>query len=272
MNKQNLTITQSIIITVTFLIVLLTGVILFSEYPINENLKTNSALMHVITFPIAYFSSVIILKFYKKTHTINISTNHVRILPLILITLVSITIIIYFPLNYIWLSKHSFKSIIGYGIKIDDITEGLIFAPIFEELVFRGIILKGLLHKYNVKKAILISALLFAIPHFSPVDYMKLPLVLIDGLFLGWVYYKSSSVLMPILMHFVKNLTILVVGSYFSSRSITSLEFLYGENTFIILTVLFISLILAMYYLYHYFKKHDVIQKVNRYAKPHDIE
>ena len=43
----------------------------------------------------------------------------------------------------------------------------IIVAPIFEELLFRGIILNGLLNKYknNSKKAIIYSAIIFGMVH-----------------------------------------------------------------------------------------------------------
>ena len=45
---------------------------------------------------------------------------------------------------------------------------GVLLAPITEELLFRGLILRGLLQHYSVNRAVVLSALLFAMVHLSP--------------------------------------------------------------------------------------------------------
>jgi len=267
-NKQySITVLQTIILAIVFLFPLSCGIILFDQYPILDRKDLNNALLYVIIFPLAYIMVRITLKLLKKKYVLNLVRPKLNLMILVVIIVFLLITCFYFPINYLTLSKQALKSIIGKpDIPIDNITEGLIFAPIFEELVFRGIILKGLLNKYNVKKAIIISAFLFAIPHFSPIDLMKFPTTLIDGLFLGWIFYKTNSVITTILMHFTYNITIITVCYYFASVNTivfqeTSIQYLYGEYTYIILPVLFISLILAIYYLYHYFKKYDTIQE-----------
>lgn len=42
-----------------------------------------------------------------------------------------------------------------------------IVAPIYEEIIYRGIILKGLSIKYNDNLAVIVSALLFAVMHMN---------------------------------------------------------------------------------------------------------
>ena len=77
------------------------------------------------------------------------------------------------------------------------------FAPIIEEILFRGIIQKGLINK-GVKpaKAIIFSALAFGIFHLNPWQTVNAFLL---GLVLGVVYYKTKSLLMPILLHAFNN-------------------------------------------------------------------
>lgn len=77
-----------------------------------------------------------------------------------------------------------------------------IMAPIFEEILYRGILLNGLLKKYNYKKAIIFSALIFGIAH------MNLPQG-INAFFLGTImglaYYYTRSIYICMIMHFVNN-------------------------------------------------------------------
>jgi membrane protease YdiL (CAAX protease family) len=79
----------------------------------------------------------------------------------------------------------------------------VVFAPIFEELIFRGIMLDGLLQKYKPAKSIIISSFIFAIIHINPKQVVNAFLI---GLFLGWSYYKTRNILIPIFIHSVNNL------------------------------------------------------------------
>jgi membrane protease YdiL (CAAX protease family) len=79
----------------------------------------------------------------------------------------------------------------------------VIAAPLLEEIFFRGILLEGFLHNYSPWKAILLSALIFGGIHINP---MQVPGAFIIGLFLGWVYWKTRTLLPVILIHFINNL------------------------------------------------------------------
>ena len=77
-----------------------------------------------------------------------------------------------------------------------------VFAPIFEEWLCRGLVLRGLLQKTNPVAAILISALFFAVIHLNP--WQAVPAFILGVLF-GIVYYKTGSLKLTMLMHFVNN-------------------------------------------------------------------
>ena len=79
----------------------------------------------------------------------------------------------------------------------------VVMAPIFEEIVFRGIIQKGLINKgMKPMNAIWISSLIFGIVHGNPWQFVGAVLL---GFVLGLVYYKTKSLLMPILLHAFNN-------------------------------------------------------------------
>lgn len=80
--------------------------------------------------------------------------------------------------------------------------ETCVMAPIFEEILYRGIFLNGLLKKYNYKKAIIFSALIFAIAHLNLPQGIN---AFFLGIIIGLVYYYTSSVYLCISMHFVNN-------------------------------------------------------------------
>ncbi len=80
----------------------------------------------------------------------------------------------------------------------------VVMAPVFEEIVFRGIIQKGLINKgMKPVTAILVSALVFGLVHANPWQFVGAVLL---GYVLGIVYYKTKSLLMPILLHAFNNL------------------------------------------------------------------
>ena len=77
-----------------------------------------------------------------------------------------------------------------------------IFAPFFEEWLCRGIVLRGLLKKVSPAWAVVISAAFFALIHMNL--WQAVPAFLM-GLVFGYVYYKTGSLKLTMLMHCVNN-------------------------------------------------------------------
>ena len=77
-----------------------------------------------------------------------------------------------------------------------------IFAPICEEWLCRGMVLRGLLTKMKPGWAIVISALFFAVIHMNPWQALN---AFIIGVVMGYVYYKTGSLWLTMLIHFVNN-------------------------------------------------------------------
>jgi uncharacterized protein len=79
----------------------------------------------------------------------------------------------------------------------------VIAAPILEELLFRGVILDGLLKNYQSWKAIGFSAFLFALVHGNLAQGIG---AFVIGLLIGWIYWKTQSIIPGIIVHFLNNL------------------------------------------------------------------
>ena len=77
-----------------------------------------------------------------------------------------------------------------------------IFAPIFEEWLCRGMVLRGLLTKVKPAWAIIISALFFALIHMNPWQALN---AFIIGVVMGYVYYRTGNLYLTMLIHFVNN-------------------------------------------------------------------
>lgn len=80
-----------------------------------------------------------------------------------------------------------------------------ILAPVAEEMVFRGAILRTLLTMCGSGRhwwAIVVSAMVFGAVHFNMVQFVNATLL---GLLLGWLYFRTGSIAPGILFHFVNN-------------------------------------------------------------------
>lgn len=79
----------------------------------------------------------------------------------------------------------------------------IILAPFIEELIFRGFFQRVLEYRLkNVTKAVLFSALTFAIVHFNPWWAIQIYLI---GLFLGYVAWRTGSIWVSFLLHAMNN-------------------------------------------------------------------
>ena len=82
-----------------------------------------------------------------------------------------------------------------------------ILIPIVEEIIFRGLIFNRIKHQYNFVAGLLISSLLFGIYHGNIVQGIYATLL---GIFLGFAYHKTKSILIPIFIHMGGNTFVLI--------------------------------------------------------------
>ena len=123
-----------------------------------------------------------------------------------------------------------------------------LLAPVCEELVFRGAILRALLGCISRHwLAIAISALLFALIHANPA---QMPHAFLVGLLLGWLYYRTSSIVPGIVYHWVNNSVAYVVYNLYPIPQMKLID-LFGSQRTVVAAVLFSLLILlpALYQL-----------------------
>lgn len=110
-----------------------------------------------------------------------------------------------------------------------------VLPAICEELLFRGMIFNGL-KKLGHKKAILLSALAFALMHTS---LQQTVYQFILGVILAYVVYYTGSLLAGILLHFFNNFTVILI-SYLVAGT--------GEETTIIPTT-FMDFLMPVIYI-----------------------
>ncbi len=149
----------------------------------------------------------------KKTNigSFNLSIENRRIIPLIVLIAIPLNLGIAGPLIELVPMTDFFREMMREMVLEMASDQGLLMfialviaAPILEELIFRGIMLDGLLRIYSPTKAVIVSSLLFGLIHLNPAQFVGGALV---GGFMGWVYVHTRSVLATILIHAAFNLT-----------------------------------------------------------------
>ncbi|MAG36694.1 MAG: hypothetical protein CL878_10705 [Dehalococcoidia bacterium] len=79
----------------------------------------------------------------------------------------------------------------------------VIVAPLTEELLFRGVILRGLLLRHSARKAIIASSLLFGFVHLNPWQLVGATVL---GVLFAWWYVHTRSLTLCIFGHAFNNL------------------------------------------------------------------
>lgn len=120
-----------------------------------------------------------------------------------------------------------------------------IVAPLAEEMVFRGAILRKLLGRFGEKwhwVAILISAVIFGAVHGNIPQFVHAALI---GLLLGWMYYRTGSILPGVLLHWVNNTVAYVMFNAMPQMADGKLiDIFHGSTKMVALSVIFSLFIL----------------------------
>jgi membrane protease YdiL (CAAX protease family) len=96
-------------------------------------------------------------------------------------------------------------------IRVLAYTGAFVLAPIGEELLFRGILQSGLRRAIPIRRgshrhrwvAILLTATFFGLLHMPTPQYV--PALIVLGILLGYLYERTGSLLVPILVHMLFN-------------------------------------------------------------------
>lgn len=108
-----------------------------------------------------------------------------------------------------------------------------ILIPIVEEILFRGLIFNRIKHQYNFLAGLLISSLLFGIYHGNIVQGIYATLL---GIFLGFAYHKTKSILIPVFIHMGGNTFVSIYAKLGENE----------ENIGILVVTVAISIIFAL--------------------------
>lgn len=90
----------------------------------------------------------------------------------------------------------------SYGTGLWTIVSVVLLAPVFEELICRGLVLESLRARYGVVSAWLVSSLFFGILHLQPQLVVNAFFV---GLILAFIYIRTDSLWPAMILHAVNN-------------------------------------------------------------------
>ena len=123
-----------------------------------------------------------------------------------------------------------------------------IYAAVFEEWMCRGVILRGLLAHLKPGWAIVISALFFALIHLNPWQALN---AFIIGVIMGFIYYKTGSLLLTMLIHFVNNGTYVLMSQFTSMDDSSFWIETMNRPTYVILYILSLVLLAGCLLVFH---------------------
>ena len=138
-----------------------------------------------------------------------------------------------------------------------------LLAPLSEEIVLRGAVLRSLLSKpffanrserFNIWTAISISALFFALIHFNPA---QMPHAFVIGLLLGWMYWRTGSILPGVAYHWANNSIAYIIYNIYPDPDMKLIDVFKGSELHVLMAVGFSMLILlpAIYQLHLWMRR-----------------
>lgn len=200
-------------------------------------LAANTGGNAILTALVSVFSSVITLIIFLKTKWTPLTRGYLLSKPwgtLLWVALFSLGTII--PLSFLYEQL---------GIEMDENTQQIfsslmkepwgyvavgILAPLAEEVVFRGAILRtllGIMSKKNHWVAIMISAAIFGAVHCNQAQFIN---ALLMGLLLGWMYYRTGSLVPGILLHWVNNTMAYVLANIIPQSDGKLIDLFHGDE------------------------------------------
>ena len=135
---------------------------------------------------------------YKK---LNIKTKKTSIFKFILLG-ISLSLIYNFIGFY--LDKLLNSNLYGNFDIISTLLSTVLLGPIVEEYLFRGLIYNDVKNKYGLKKALIITTILFAISHFT---FIQIIYASILNIILVKIYERYNNINYCIIVHLFSNLT-----------------------------------------------------------------
>jgi len=91
----------------------------------------------------------------------------------------------------------------------------ILFAPIYEEIIFRGIIFVVLLNKVKLKKAIIYTSIIFGLWHLKNIFFLDRQNLIGQIIYTGTIFssimcyitYKTKTIWIATILHYINNIS-----------------------------------------------------------------
>jgi membrane protease YdiL (CAAX protease family) len=245
-------------------IIILASILASTLFFLNKlvDIEALQLIYYLLTFGVSFWIVYSIRKRKTGESTFNFRIENKRIIPFMVVAAIALLFGVISPISELIPMPDFFKNVVLNAAKQSGFFSFLLMAiaaPLFEELIFRGIILDGLLKRYSPVTSILISSIIFGLAHLNPWQFVT---AFVIGIFAGWIYYKSRSLILVIIIHAAVNLTGYLMRYFgdFDSASMdkTSIE-IYGGvlNYALVIVVSILTIFTCVYYLNKEFKKRE---------------
>ena len=135
----------------------------------------------------------------------------------------------------------------------------VIISPIFEEILYRGLMYNKLKEISNAFIGVLISSILFALLHIPGYGFnIKIFCFVLDGILLTYCYEKTDNIYVPILVHSINNFFIFLFN------------YVYFYFLIVIYFIIFIAgIIIAIQEIKKYLKRRQILNEIQTDTLPH---
>jgi len=249
-NTKGLKIKHSFLILLLIILIAIFFSVIFKILNVDQSFSV--FINYIFSFSLSLFVAIKIYEKYTEKYSLDISTKYLGILPFI----IPLPLLLQFGLTshivYLIPMPESMKQVF-YELANDysylTLITLIILAPILEEIICRGIILKGLLNKYSPIIAILVSSLIFGIMHLNPWQFIGAFGI---GIINGWIYWKTKNIVLPIIIHFTNNLFFTIFGIYYGTSYLVEkpMREIFGNSVNQVFSII-ISLVLLISILYY---------------------
>lgn len=191
-----------------------------------EKVYNLQGLLTIITGIITVLTLFIIFKIRKRKITEKLSLNKIAKSKIAIIALLAIALEVFITIS-LYVLPISEQLLNEYLKNVNYLMGGnfilvfiavVIFAPIVEEIIFRGLLLKHLNNVMPTVVAILISSIIFGIGHGQIIWIIYATLI---GIILSIVFIRCKSLTASIILHAVLNLTSYII--YFANIKMDSI-------------------------------------------------
>jgi membrane protease YdiL (CAAX protease family) len=156
---------------------------------------------------------------FIEDYRVRFATIDLLGLPIGVLTQLVLVPLLYLPLSELWPDTFSEDRLSENAEKLVDRADGAsmvllvlmvcLFAPVVEELVYRGLLQGSLAARFDQVVALVVTAAWFAVIHFRPLEY---PGLFLFGLVAGAGLLFTGRLGLPILAHLAFNVTGLLLA------------------------------------------------------------